>query len=73
MFRTYSIRRTSSSTRDSLKQRKTEDARKAFACTVGKGDTLSITAIRRRITIASLKEELIEGEHVLERHTQESI
>jgi hypothetical protein len=58
MHRTHSVRITNTSTRDSPRLRSIEVVKKAFASTVGKEDISPATAIRRRITIASLEEEI---------------
>jgi hypothetical protein len=57
MHRTHSVRTTSYSTRKSPKERKIEDIRKASIYTMRKENTLLVTAIKRRKTIVSLKEE----------------
>jgi hypothetical protein len=59
MYRTHSIRITNTSIRESPRQRRIEDTRKVFASTMGKDDILPATVIRKRITIASLKEGII--------------
>jgi signal transduction histidine kinase len=65
MYTTHSIRITNTSTRDSPRQRRIEDTRRAFASTVGKEDILPATAIRKRITIASLEEGTIQDQDAM--------
>jgi hypothetical protein len=60
ILKTHSVRITNTSTRDSPRQRTIEDAKKALTSKVGKEDILPATIIRKRITIASLEEEIIQ-------------
>jgi hypothetical protein len=55
-----SITITNSSTRDSPRQRRIDDVKKAFTSSIGKEDILLATVTRKRITIASLEEEIIQ-------------
>jgi hypothetical protein len=70
MHRTHSIRTTNTSTRDSPRQRRIEDAKNAFTSTVGKEDILQATVIRNRITIASLEEEIIQEQNTSKQEYQ---
>jgi hypothetical protein len=70
MHRTHSIRITNTSTRDSLRQRRIEDVRNAFASTMGKEDILPATVIRKRTTIASLEEAIIQEQNTLKEGHQ---
>jgi hypothetical protein len=60
MYGTHSVRITNTSTRDFPRQRRIEDAMKAFASIVGKEDILPATVIRKRIIIASLEQGTIQ-------------
>jgi hypothetical protein len=48
----------------------TEVEGKAFVCTLGKEDTLLVTAIRKRITIASLGEEITQEQDAVKEVPQ---
>jgi hypothetical protein len=65
MYRTHSIRTTNTSTRDSPRQRRIDDARKTFTSTVGKTDILPATVFRKGIIIVSLKEGIIQEQDTL--------
>jgi hypothetical protein len=69
MCRTHSVRITNTSARDSPRQRRIKDTKKALTSTVGKEDISPATVIRNRTTIASLKEEIIqEQDNLKEEH-----
>jgi hypothetical protein len=65
MHRTHSIRIINTSIRGSPRQRRIEDTKKAFACTVGKEDVSSATVIRKRIVIVSLEKKTIQEQNTL--------
>jgi hypothetical protein len=58
IHKTHHVRRTYNSTKSCYRLRRTEDEGKAFVCTVGKEDTSPATAISKRTTIVSLREEI---------------
>jgi hypothetical protein len=69
-YENHSIRTTCSSIKDFLKQRRIGGVRNPFTYTVGKEDTLPVTATKRRITIATLEEKTIEEQNVLKEAHQ---
>jgi hypothetical protein len=70
MCRTHGVRITNTNIRDFHRQRRIDDARKAFTSTVRKGNIWPATVIRKRTTIVSLEEGIIQEQDALKEEHQ---